>query len=97
MPGPSVPIRTHPIAGPPHPTYVEADTDPATFIQQSLQTWQSFAAEPPEGVTVLESSWFQQTVLPLLWNDVEPAVIEQYVAAREAAVQKLQPALLYFV
>jgi hypothetical protein len=65
------------------------------YIAESLQRWQAFVAVPNDGLTVLDSYPYQNSVRILLQMDAPLATLLTYAREVESLVQPLAPVLVY--
>lgn len=81
----------------PHPLPYRAARGVSEFVRESLHDWQELArqAHEEEGVTVLESSFFQHALLELLAHDADARTLDAYLSTRQEIIQQLEPKLIF--
>jgi hypothetical protein len=81
----------------PHPLPYRAAQGVSEFVQASLHDWRRLArqASEEEGITVLESSFFQHALLELLAHDVDARTLDAYLGARQELLERLEPKLIF--
>ena len=81
----------------PHPLPYRAARDVSEFVQASLREWRGLAGQAceEEGITVLESSFFQHALLGLLAHDVDARTLDAYLGARQELIERLEPKLIF--